>query len=85
MEDDSFGLVFGINTLVAVLLQTTLTLTVVSEGGLSLTVFQQYTVYAVYFFVLSAIYLVAFIVSLVRARRLNSTTDLSVQSTNEND
>lgn len=85
LEDDSFGLVFGINTFVAVLLQTILTLTVVSDEGLALTVFQQYTVYAVYFFVLSAIYLAAFIFSLVRSCRLNSTKDDSVQSANGND
>ncbi|KAJ6636071.1 Thiamine transporter 2, partial [Pseudolycoriella hygida] len=45
LEDDSFGLVFGINTLVAVVLQTILTVTVVSEDVLSLTVFQQFTFY----------------------------------------
>lgn len=84
LEDDSFGLIFGINTLVAVLLQTILTLTVVSDTGLSLSVFDQYTVYAVYFFVLSAIYLAAFMYSLLRAVRNKSTQDLPVQSMNEN-
>lgn len=85
LEDDSFGLVFGINTLVAVLLQAILTLAVISDEGLALTVFQQYTVYAVYFFVLSGIYLAAFIYSLVRSARRISTQDISVHSTNDND
>lgn len=82
LEDDSFGLVFGINTLIALLLQTILTVTVVSEEGLSLTVFEQYTVYAVYFFVLSAIYLVAFIYSLFRRSPINSRLDLANNSMN---
>lgn len=85
MEDDSFGLVFGINTLVALILQTILTVTVVSDEGLSLTVFQQYTVYAVYFFVLSAIYLVAFIYSFLMGASLNSTLPVHAMNENEND
>lgn len=85
MEDDSFGLVFGINTLVALILQTILTVTVVSEDGLSLTVFQQYTVYAVYFFALSAIYLVALICSLIRSTSLNSTHNRPIRSMSETD
>ncbi len=85
LEDDSFGLVFGINTLVAVILQTILTLAVVSEQGFALTVFQQYTVYAVYFFVLSGIYLVAFVYSLLSAsRRRESTKEIIVPSVNAN-
>lgn len=83
LEDDSFGLIFGINTLVAVLLQTVLTLAVVSETGLALTVFQQYTVYAVYFYVLAAIYLVAFVYSLLNSLRMKSTKDTSIDVTNE--
>lgn len=80
LEDDSFGLVFGINTFVAVLLQSILTVTVVANEVLALTIFQQFTVYAVYFFALAAIYLAAFIVNLVRSCRLkNSTKDESLQ------
>lgn len=78
MEDDSFGLVFGINTLVALILQTILTVAVVSEEGLSLTVFEQYTVYAVYFFVLSGIYLAAFIYSMLRRGSDNATHELAI-------
>lgn len=49
LEEDSFGLVFGVNTFMALTFQTLLTITVVSNSGLSLGVRGQFTVYAFYF------------------------------------
>ncbi|KAL7728587.1 hypothetical protein ACLKA6_012585 [Drosophila palustris] len=67
--EDSFALIFGINTLVALVLQTLLTLVVVSEtGGLNLTTFEQFTVYAFYFIVIGTVYFIAVIAESVLNR-----------------
>lgn len=59
ISDDSFGLVFGFNTLVALSLQTLLTYAVTdSDGWFALDIFGQFTVYGYYFVVLSVIYAV---------------------------
>ncbi|KAH8377162.1 hypothetical protein KR093_003734 [Drosophila rubida] len=58
LVDDSFGLVFGINTLVALILQTILTLIVVTDTGFGLPPTDQYIVYGSYFLIMSAVYLV---------------------------
>lgn len=53
-------MVFGLNTLIALILQTLLTIIVVSENSIIvLDVFQQYFVYANYFFALAFIYFIA--------------------------
>ncbi|XP_060645983.1 thiamine transporter 2 [Drosophila nasuta] len=57
LVDDSFGLVFGINTLVALILQTILTVVVVADTGFGLPPRDQYIVYGSYFLIMSAIYL----------------------------
>lgn len=62
LEDDSYGLVFGVNTLAALLLQTVLTLAVVADGGLALTVVGQYAVLSGYFVVLAVVFAVAVLV-----------------------
>ncbi|XP_030565762.1 thiamine transporter 1 [Drosophila novamexicana] len=63
LVEDSFALIFGINTLIALILQTSLTLVVVSEsGGLYLTTFEQFTVYAFYYIVVGTVYFIAIIV-----------------------
>ncbi|XP_034488291.1 thiamine transporter 1 [Drosophila innubila] len=69
LVEDSFALIFGINTLVALVLQTLLTLVVVSEsGGLNLTTFEQFTVYAFYFIIIGTVYFIAVIVESVLNR-----------------
>lgn len=68
LEDDSYGLVFGVNTLAALVLQTVLTLAVVAEGGLALTVVGQYAVLAGYFFALAGVFVVAIAVGWWRRR-----------------
>lgn len=56
LMDDSFGLVFGINTLMALLFQTILTIVVITESGFALGSQDQFLVYGGYFIVLSVIY-----------------------------
>lgn len=59
ISDDSFGLVFGFNTLIALSLQTMLTYAVTDANGwFALDVIEQFTVYGYYFVALSVIYLV---------------------------
>ncbi|KAH8327779.1 hypothetical protein KR074_003993 [Drosophila pseudoananassae] len=61
LVDDSFGLIFGINTLVGLLLQTILTVVVVEPVGFGLEPRDQYVVYGSYFLVLAGIYVVGII------------------------
>ncbi|GAB0099074.1 thiamine transporter 1 [Sergentomyia squamirostris] len=62
LEDDSFGLVFGFNTFLSLVLQTILTVTVVN--GVELTIFYQFYNYASYFVGLGIAYLVVFFMTL---------------------
>lgn len=57
LVDDSFGLVFGINTLVSLLFQSILTLIFVTDTGFGLPPKDQYIVFGSYFLIISAIYL----------------------------
>ncbi|XP_039439306.1 thiamine transporter 1-like isoform X3 [Culex pipiens pallens] len=66
LQEDSFGLVFGINTFVALVFQSILTVVVISESGLALTPRGQFKVYGGFFLALAVIYLVPATVSLVR-------------------
>ncbi|XP_052859941.1 folate-like transporter 3 [Anopheles cruzii] len=63
LEEDSFGLIFGINTFLAIGVQALLTLATISERGLMLDPREQFKVYGGYFLVLSIIYLIAAVVS----------------------
>lgn len=64
LEEDSYGLVFGINTMFALLAQTILTLIVISESGFKLDIFGQYLVLGIYHFVLGGIYVFVFVISI---------------------
>ncbi|XP_021712760.1 thiamine transporter 1-like isoform X2 [Aedes aegypti] len=66
LQEDSFGLIFGINTFVALAFQSILTVVVISESGLMLTPRGQFKVYGGYFLALAAVYLVPATVSSVR-------------------
>ncbi|EDV92610.1 thiamine transporter 1 isoform X1 [Drosophila grimshawi] len=59
LQEESFGLVFGINTLLALVFQSLLTVIVVSETGFELAPVGQYTVYAFYFIAVAIIYLIS--------------------------
>ncbi|XP_036341088.1 thiamine transporter 1 [Rhagoletis pomonella] len=53
--DESFGLVFGVNTFFSLIFQTFLTITVVTNSGFGLDTRGQYTVYAFYFITASCV------------------------------
>ncbi|XP_015216916.2 solute carrier family 19 member 3b [Lepisosteus oculatus] len=54
---ECYALVFGINTFVALLLQTILTAIVVDESGLGLSIVKQFIVYGTYYVVISLLFL----------------------------
>ncbi|XP_030373995.1 thiamine transporter 1 [Scaptodrosophila lebanonensis] len=59
LQEDSFGLVFGFNTLIALVFQSLLTIIVISESGFALDAVGQYTVYAFYFIAVGMIYFIS--------------------------
>lgn len=73
--EDSFALIFGINTMVALVIQSLLTLIVVSEtGGLNLNTFEQFAIYAFYFIVIGTLYFIAVIMQYVFSRSKSTKT-----------
>lgn len=69
LAEDSFALIFGVNTLLAVIFQSLLTVTVISESGLELPPRKQYLVFGSYFIVLAVVYFIGSIVKLVLKRK----------------
>ncbi|XP_057683793.1 thiamine transporter 1 isoform X2 [Corythoichthys intestinalis] len=63
-----YALVFGVNTFVALLLQSLLTLVVVDSAVLGLDIFTQFYVYCGYFAVISAVFLLAALFKVVTRR-----------------
>ncbi|XP_061538903.1 thiamine transporter 1 isoform X1 [Phycodurus eques] len=59
LDMQRYAMVFGVNTFVALLLQSLLTLVVVDSAGLGLDVFTQFYVYGGYFAVISTVFLFA--------------------------
>ncbi|CAN9498378.1 unnamed protein product [Ophioblennius macclurei] len=64
-----YALVFGVNTFVALLLQTLLTVVVVDSACLGLNVSTQFLVYGVYFAVIAGIFFLASVYKLATRRR----------------
>ncbi|XP_064322938.1 thiamine transporter 1 isoform X2 [Phalacrocorax carbo] len=66
---ERYALVFGVNTFIALALQTLLTLIVVDASGLGLDIFTQFLIYASYFAAISLVFLGSGIYSIMRAYR----------------
>ncbi|XP_026514831.1 thiamine transporter 1 isoform X2 [Terrapene carolina triunguis] len=66
---ERYALVFGINTFIALALQTLLTLIVVDSSGLGLNIFTQFMIYASYFAAISLVFLVSGIYSVMKNYR----------------
>ncbi|XP_059184079.1 thiamine transporter 1 [Centropristis striata] len=64
-----YALVFGVNTFIALALQSVLTVVVVDSAGLGLDVFTQFLIYGGYFAVISSVFLVAGVCTLASRRR----------------
>lgn len=69
IAEDSFALIFGINTLLALVFQTSLTLIFVSNSGLGLSPRHQFLVFGSYFVVLAVVYLIGSIVKSIRKQK----------------
>lgn len=70
IKEDSYGLVFGFNTLVALGLQSIMTVVVVSRaGGFALGPRNQFLVYGLYFMFIAFVYIFIGLVYWVRSRR----------------
>ncbi|XP_077030431.1 thiamine transporter 1 isoform X2 [Agelaius phoeniceus] len=66
---ERYALVFGVNTFIALALQTLLTVIVVDASGLGLDIFTQFMIYASYFAAISLVFLVSGICSIVGSYR----------------
>uniref|UniRef100_UPI0037E81E3B thiamine transporter 1 n=1 Tax=Semicossyphus pulcher TaxID=241346 RepID=UPI0037E81E3B len=64
-----YALVFGVNTFIALLLQSLLTVVVVDSAGLGLDVFTQFFIYGGYFTLISVVFLLAGFCKLASRRR----------------
>lgn len=69
LSDDSFALIFGINTLLALIIQTILTIVVISESVLGLSTRHQFLVFGGYFVVLAVIFLIGSFIKLCLRRK----------------
>lgn len=65
LAEDSFALIFGINTLFALIIQTLLTVFVISESFLGLPPKDQFFVFGSYFIALAVIYFIGSVVKLI--------------------
>uniref|UniRef100_A0A914WB31 Uncharacterized protein n=1 Tax=Plectus sambesii TaxID=2011161 RepID=A0A914WB31_9BILA len=73
LQSASYGLVFGWNTFVALLLQTILTLAVADERGFALDIRAQFVVYALYYAAIAVVFLAMLMVQCcVNKNRCNS-------------
>lgn len=67
LSDDSFALIFGINTLMAISVQSVLTVLFVAEtASFTLTAREQFFVFSMYFFGLGVIFIVTSVVKILR-------------------
>ncbi|KAG1960253.1 thiamine transporter 1 [Pimephales promelas] len=71
-----YALVFGVNTFVALLLQTVLTVIVVDSAGLGLDIFLQFLIYASYFAAVAVIFFIAGLYKLFKRRRSGGPNEL---------
>lgn len=78
LVEDSFGLVFGINTLFALLFQTLLSLLLVSESGLALNIVTQFIVYASMYILTGLVYLGVTIYEITRRVDVSNLDQLNV-------
>ncbi|KAK7144504.1 hypothetical protein R3I94_010810 [Phoxinus phoxinus] len=71
-----YALVFGVNTFIALVLQTLLTVIVVDSVGLGLDIFLQFLIYASYFAAVAVIFFIAGLYKLFKRRRSGGQNEL---------
>ncbi|XP_040842731.1 thiamine transporter 1 isoform X3 [Ochotona curzoniae] len=77
---ERYALVFGVNTFIALALQTLLTLIVVDASGLGLEVTTQFLIYAGYFAFIAVVFLVSGTVSIMKKYRKQEDQESSSQA-----
>ncbi|NP_001263384.1 thiamine transporter 1 isoform b [Mus musculus] len=77
---ERYALVFGVNTFIALALQTLLTLIVVDARGLGLCITTQFLIYASYFAAISVVFLANGIVSIIKKCRKQEDPSSSPQA-----
>ncbi|XP_055708650.1 folate-like transporter 3 [Phlebotomus papatasi] len=79
LAEDSFALIFGINTMFALLFQTIMTIVVISDVGFALDPRGQFQVFGWYFVCLAAIFGVTGLVKIINRKCRGGTFQLSTQ------
>lgn len=69
LAPDTFGLIFGINTLVALIMQSIMTLLVVSTKFMVLDVKMQFIIYAGFYFVFAILYFLNIVINWVNEKK----------------
>ncbi|XP_063224208.1 thiamine transporter 1-like [Bacillus rossius redtenbacheri] len=69
IKEDSYGLIFGVNTFLALALQSVLTVVVAGKGGLELPPRTQFVVYGSYFGALGVVFLLMYVCTLCSKAR----------------
>ncbi|XP_018412801.1 PREDICTED: thiamine transporter 1 isoform X2 [Nanorana parkeri] len=77
---ECYALVFGVNTFIALALQTLMTVIVVDASGLGLDIFTQFKIYAGYFAIISFIFLVSGLFHVVKNCQRKRGTPESVET-----
>lgn len=72
---ERYALVFGVNTFIALLLQTLLTLIVADSSVLGLDIYTQFLIYATYFAAIAVIFFISGICKVVKQRHQQETSD----------
>ncbi|GLD64753.1 thiamine transporter 1-like protein [Lates japonicus] len=80
-----YALVFGVNTFIALLLQSLITVVVVDSAGLGLDVFTQFLIYGGYFAAISVVFLLAGLFKLASRRRSEQEALANSQAETESD
>ncbi|XP_045653556.1 thiamine transporter 1 [Ursus americanus] len=78
---ERYALVFGVNTFIALALQTLLTLVVVDSSGLGLEITTQFLIYAGYFALIAVVFLANGTVSIMKKYRKQEDAEASSQGT----
>ncbi|XP_075211891.1 thiamine transporter 1-like isoform X2 [Lycorma delicatula] len=76
IKSDSYALIFGVNTFISLVLQTSLTYTVAADGGLKFNIREQFVVYGSYFCCLGILFLCKCVFSILFDRFNKSSYNL---------
>ncbi|KAB5584407.1 hypothetical protein PHYPO_G00107200 [Pangasianodon hypophthalmus] len=82
---ERYALVFGVNTFVALVLQTLLTVIVVDSAGLGLDIFPQFLIYGSYFAAIAVIFLIAWLYKVATRSSADAAGVQSESAENETD